>query len=489
MKKHILGIMISLCFVMLAIPIRANAMWIYVQVNMDNSTFFSLEVESGDSIDNIKQKIYELKGYPVSEQTLTFAKISLEDGKTLADYNIQKEAVLKLSVKLEYDVTLVDNNATRCDELNSYKFGEGAILPVPEKTGLEFDGWYDNAKLEGERIAEILSSDYGDKTFYAKWIDTQCPVISGVEDGKTYCESTEITVTDNDELEGVTVNGVAVELENGKYIPIPSSNEQKIVAKDKSGNVTEVNFWVKPYHSYNWETDEECFWAECSVCGKKVDRCKLPSLSINLPDAVCSGEDYVFTAEVETDENVELLYKYVTSGGIGKGMLDVEDNNGIKTGEIISSKFSNDEYLTITVLLQTTDGKYIFEKIEKTVYVKHHGKNATCTEKSVCEGCGEEFGGIDAKNHSTLKYIEPTDATTENYGNIGYWYCEGCVKYFADEECKSELKASEVVLPKLEKGEDNVPQTGANKNVENLVVVVFSLGLIGALKCVLRKNK
>ena len=106
---------------------------------------------------------------------------------------------------------------------------------------------------------------------------------------------------------------------------------------------------------------------------------------------------------------------------------------------------------------------------------EHTGGKATCKDKAKCEVCGAEYGELDAKNHTNLKHFPATAATKTTEGNIEYWYCEGCGKYFSDKGGTKEIKKADTVTAKL-KDDSKSPQTGDTSNLALWLSLLFVSG-------------
>lgn len=87
---------------------------------------------------------------------------------------------------------------------------------------------------------------------------------------------------------------------------------------------------------------------------------------------------------------------------------------------------------------------YCGEKISN-----HAGGKATCIAKAVCEICKESYGSLDPNNHADLKHIDAKAATAAEDGNIEYWHCGDCNKYFSDAAATKEITKAATVTAKL----------------------------------------
>ena len=251
----------------------------------------------------------------------------------------------------------------------------------------------------GEYIVYVMLVDESMNITYLRsdriTLDNVQPVISGIENGKTYCEAQTVTI-DEKYIDTVTVNGTAVELdENNSFVLSPADGEQKIIVTDKAGNTAEMTVTVHGGHTFGeWVSNGD---------GTHTRKCTVDG---------CKG--------VETMD---------CSGG-----------------------------------------------------------KATCTEKAVCEYCGKAYGKPDLNNHTDLKHIDAKAATKAADGNIEYWYCGGCDKYYADKDGINEIKKADTVTAKLP-GNPKSPRTGNASDLALWISLLLVSGGVTGVTAGLRKKK
>ena len=99
MKKRLISILLTLCMLFCLVPITASAMAIFIDLKIVGQAILTLEVEGADSIDDVKEKIRDKTGFSPDAQRLFLGEKELENGRTMADYNIHKESTLRLRLQ------------------------------------------------------------------------------------------------------------------------------------------------------------------------------------------------------------------------------------------------------------------------------------------------------------------------------------------------------------------------------------------------------
>lgn len=151
---------------------------------------------------------------------------------------------------------------------------------------------------------------------------------------------------------------------------------------------------LKP-HSYSpdWRADEINHWHECTECGAKTDEAEHKDTDKNHKCDVCE-KILSKCADTNNDHKCDLC------------------------GKVLS---------------------------------EHTGSTATCTSKAKCEICDKEYGNVDLQNHVKLQHIDAKAATYEENGNIEYWHCPDCNKYFSNVKATDEISQMQTVISRLAK--------------------------------------
>ena len=428
------------------------------------------------------------------------------------------------------------------------------LLSDKELTKAELDGMTFTAYTapfgidpDNEYIIYVRLTDNAGNTDYicsdGIVLDGTSPVITGIEDGKTYCEAQMVTITEK-YVDTVTVNGTAVTLdENNSFTLAPADGEQKIVVTDKAGNTAEMTVTVNDGHTFGeWTSNGDgthtrqctadgctegietgnCVDEDknhiCDICGNIISNhedanqdhvCDLCGKVIsNHEDAdkdhVCdhcgkvisnhedASKDHVCELCGKTISNHEDADKDHICDHCGKVISNHEDASKDHVCELCGKTISNHEDANKDHVCdycgkvfsnhKDADKDHVCDYCGKVI-TNHIGGKETCRDKAVCEVCGKSYGKLDPKNHTDLKHFPAKAASEDADGNIEYWYCEDCDKYFADAAATKEIKQADTVTAKLS-GAAKSPQTGGDSGV---VTVLLLSG--GAFICLVSRRK
>ena len=200
-------------------------------------------------------------------------------------------------------------------------------------------------------------------------------------------------------------------------------------------------------HSYVWKAADGQYWQECERYGVMKAKQALPALTIVGADKVCRTQDYTFTFTVpEGCTQPGSGYEFPMIGSDA----DVKVEGGVATGTVKADWYDKTEdSFTVLASVLTADGYFVSVSKEISIVDGHEGGEATCAQRAVCAVCGEVYGEPDPTNHTAMRHVDAKAATVTDEGNIEYWTCAECGRYFLDAAGEKEIEEADIVIEKL----------------------------------------
>ena len=370
----------------------------------------------------------------------------------------------------------------------------GTVITAPEaptREGYTFIGW--DKEIPTTMPAENI-------TLKAKWKDIEKPtgeIIIGTNKWREFLNKLTFGLFFKDTQE-VTINAS----DNSGTVFVSYLITDQELSEEELGSLVyrayDEPFLIEPngeYIVYAMLVDESL-----NITYLRSDRITLDNIQPVI-GGIENGKTYCEAQTVTIDE------KYIDTVTVNGTKVTLDENNSFTLapadGEqkiVVTDKAGNTAEMTVTVNGGHTYGEWVSNgdgthSRECTVDGCNgletkdcSGGKATCTEKAVCEYCGKAYGKPDSNNHTDLKHIDAKAATKTAEGNIEYWYCGGCDKYYSDKDGVNEIKKADTVTAKLP-GDTKSPRTGNASDLALWISLLFVSGGVTGVTAALRKKK
>ena len=361
----------------------------------------------------------------------------------------------------------------------------------PTREGYTFTGW--DTEIPKTMPAENI-------TLKAKWKDIEKPtgeIIIGTNKWREFLNKLTFGLFFKDTQE-VTINAS----DNSGTVFVSYLVTNRDLSETELGSLVyrayDEPFLIEPngeYIVYAMLVDESL-----NITYLRSDRITLDNIRPVI-GGIENGKTYCEAQTVTIDE------KYIDTVTVNGTKVTLDENGGFTLspadGEqkiIVTDKAGNTAEMTVTINDGHTFGEWTSNgdgthSRECTVdgckgveTMACSGGNATCAEKAVCEYCGKAYGKPDLNNHTDLKHIDAKAATKAAEGNIEYWYCGGCDKYYSDKDGINKIKKADTVTAKLP-GNPKSPRTGNASDLALWISLLFVSGGVTGVTAGLRKKK